>query len=92
MILLWAGYGMLTWGYILVKGDNITLAEWFSPLHPYSGALSAAGPVPQGQVFPGGSGAAQGQNAEATSAGGKTSAAGQSGSGPIPGTTPANSA
>ena len=30
-----AGYSVSTWGYILVKGWNITLGEWLSPLHLY---------------------------------------------------------
>ena len=47
-----AGYGLGTWGYILVKGYNITLREWFSPLHPFTGALDSNGTVPQGSVFP----------------------------------------
>lgn len=52
MILGFAGYGLGTWGYILVKGYNITLREWFSPFHPYTGDLPEAGMVPQGSIFP----------------------------------------
>jgi hypothetical protein len=52
MVLGVAGYGVATWGYLLVKGYNITLREWFSPLHPYTGSLTAAGTVPSGSVFP----------------------------------------
>lgn len=50
--LAFAGYGLATWGYILIKGENVTLREWFSPLHPYTGALDANGKVPPGSVFP----------------------------------------
>ena len=46
------GYGVGTWGYILVKGYNITLREWFSPLHPFTGALDSNGTVPKGSIFP----------------------------------------
>lgn len=60
MALVWAGYGVGTWGYVLVKGYNITLREWFSPLHPWQGPLSKAGMVPQGQIFPGGKGSTSG--------------------------------
>jgi len=52
MILGITGYGLASWGYILVKGHNITLRQWFSPLHPFTGPLSGAGPVPSGSIFP----------------------------------------
>lgn len=52
MILGFTAYGLATWGYILVRGENITLREWFSPIHPYTGALDANGKVPAGSVFP----------------------------------------
>lgn len=52
MLLGLGSYGLTTWGYILVKGYNITLRQWFSPLHPYQGGLSAAGTVPKGSIFP----------------------------------------
>lgn len=61
MILGFAGYGVGTWGYILVKGWNISLRQWFSPVHPYTGDLAKAGTVPAGQIFPGGKGQAQPQ-------------------------------
>lgn len=54
MVLAFTGYGVTSWGYLLVKGYNITLRQWFSPLHPYTGPLNAAGTVPSGQVFPAG--------------------------------------
>lgn len=52
MILGFLGYGLSTWGYILVRGENITLREWFSPLHPFTGALDSNGKVPPGSIFP----------------------------------------
>jgi hypothetical protein len=36
MILLWAGYGIGTYGYVLIRGWNISPGEWFSPLSPYA--------------------------------------------------------
>ena len=68
--LVFAGYSIASWGYVLVKGDNITLREWFSPLHPWSGPLDKNGKVPQGSIFP-------------TSGKGSTGSAGGS-SGPAP--------
>lgn len=52
LILGFAGYGIGTWGYILIRGYNVTLREWFSPLHPFTGQLDANGTVPPGNVFP----------------------------------------
>ena len=52
IIILWAGYGIGSWGYLLVKGHDVTLREWFSPLHPYSGSWPPP-PIPATQVFPG---------------------------------------
>ena len=34
MVLGLVSYGLGSWGYILVKGYNITLGEWFSPAAP----------------------------------------------------------
>jgi len=50
--LIFAGYALGSWGWILVKGYNITLREWVSPLHPFTGPLDKAGKVPQGSIFP----------------------------------------
>ena len=52
IILGFTGYGLGSWGWVLVKGYNITLREWFSPLHPFTGALDSNGCVPQGSIFP----------------------------------------
>jgi hypothetical protein len=53
--LLFAGYGVGSYGYVLVKGWDITLREWFSPLNPYQWPQNSDPPsVPQGQVWPGG--------------------------------------
>lgn len=52
MVLSVVAYGVTTYGYILVKGYNVTLRQWFSPLNPYTGSLSAAGTVPPGNLWP----------------------------------------
>jgi hypothetical protein len=62
IILVFAGYGFGSWGYVLVKGYNITLREWWTPLHPFTGPLDQNGTVPVGQIFPG-----KGQGGAATS-------------------------
>ena len=54
MGLVFAGYAVGSWGYVLVKGYNITFREWFSPLNPWSwpppGQRVAM--VPKGHLFP----------------------------------------
>jgi len=54
-LLTWAGYGFASWGYTQLKGWDITLREWFSPLHPYTFPSSgdAPGPIPDTQVWAG---------------------------------------
>ena len=52
IVLAFTAYMVGTWGFILVKGYNITLREWVSPLHPYTGTLASAGTVPQGSILP----------------------------------------
>lgn len=53
MGLLWAGYAVTSWGFVLVKGWDITFREWVSPLHPYQWPASGNPPkIPQGKVWP----------------------------------------
>lgn len=60
IILGFLGYDIGTWGYILVKGYNITLREWSSPFHPFTGPLDGNGKVPKGWLFPTTSGPSSG--------------------------------
>lgn len=77
MVLLWAGYGVASWGYVLNKGYNISLRQWFSPIHPWTGDISKAGPIPPGRLFPG-KGASGPQNSQnAGAAGSNTGSGGQ---------------
>jgi len=48
---LWAGYAVASWGYLLIKGYNISFREWVSPLHPYQGPWPPA-KIPAGFIFP----------------------------------------
>lgn len=53
ILLLFGGYAVGSYGYVLIKGYNITAREWFSPLNPYTWPASGAIPtVPQGNIFP----------------------------------------
>jgi hypothetical protein len=51
IVLAMVGYTVGSWGYVLVKGYNITLVQWVSPLHPFSGAWPPQC-VPPGFIFP----------------------------------------
>jgi hypothetical protein len=52
IVLGFAAYTVGTWGYVLVKGYNVTLREWVTPLHPFTGPLDSKGCVPKGKIFP----------------------------------------
>lgn len=54
VIMFWAFYGVGSYGWVLVKGYDITARQWFSPLNPYT--WPAPGEtiprVPLGHLFP----------------------------------------
>jgi hypothetical protein len=53
--IVWLGYGTATWGWCLVRGYDVPLSGWFSPLHPFTWPADGnPGPVRKGQIFPGG--------------------------------------
>jgi phage tail protein X len=52
-LLVWAGYGIASYGWVLVKGYDITMSSWFSPAGTFRWSANP-GMVPQGQVFPSG--------------------------------------
>lgn len=51
---MWAGYGVATWGYNLLKGWNVPLVAWFSPVRTYQWPKPPASPpqIPDTQVNP----------------------------------------
>lgn len=51
IVLAAVAYTVGTWGYILVKGYNVTLTQWVTPFHPYDGAWPPKC-VPSGFIFP----------------------------------------
>jgi len=70
-VLMWAGYAVGSYGWVLIKGYNITLRQWFSPLNPYQWPANTGATiprVPKGNIFPTSS-------AASTSAGGGPSPA-----------------
>lgn len=48
---LWGGYAVASWGYLLIKGYNVSFRSWVSPLNPYSGAWPPA-KIPPGFIWP----------------------------------------
>lgn len=79
MVVTYVGYSIGSWGYVLLKGYNITLREWFSPLSPYQWppAGTPIPVIPKGRLWP---------TAAGRPGGGLTTAAG---TGPAPETTTA---
>lgn len=63
VLIAWAGYGLGSWGWILVKGYNITFTEWFNPVHVFEwpGPQAKIPMVPAGSVWPTAKGPAAGQ-------------------------------
>lgn len=57
VIAMWGAYGVTTWGWILVKGYNITFADWFNPMRAYEWTDKTPPSVPAGSLFPTSSGA-----------------------------------
>ena len=56
-VLLWSGYSGGLWGWCLLRGYDVTLGQLVSPAHPYSGGWPPK-PIPDTQVWPGGTTAA----------------------------------
>jgi hypothetical protein len=53
---VWAGYGVASWGWCLVMGYDVPLTGWFSPFAPFTWPADGnPGFVRKGQIFPGGS-------------------------------------
>lgn len=84
---VWAGYGVASWGWCLVMGYDVPLTGWFSPLAPFTWPADGnPGFVRKGQIFPGGApGTASTSTSAAAPAGGSGSSSGgppdQTGSG-----------
>lgn len=53
----WAFYAVASWGWVLVKGYNITLRQWCSPAHIYQWPAGNPDFVPHGHLFPTGTSA-----------------------------------
>lgn len=51
MGIMFLGYTLSSWGYVLVRGYNITLGEWLDPVHAYKWPKEPK-KVPHGHIFP----------------------------------------
>lgn len=54
VLMAWAGYSIGTWGWILIKGWDIPLGSWVSPVNPYTWPKPPADPplIPSSQLLP----------------------------------------
>lgn len=52
ILVVFAGYTVTSYGWVLLRGYNITFRQWVSPLNPYIWQ-GTPGTVPTGQIFPG---------------------------------------
>lgn len=48
----WAFYAISSWGWVLVKGYNITLWQWIDPARTYQWPGGGPDFVPHGHLFP----------------------------------------
>jgi hypothetical protein len=54
---IFGGYAVASYGWVLLKGYDITFKQWVNPLNPYVWSGTPA-TVVKGSVFPTGAGAA----------------------------------
>jgi hypothetical protein len=53
ILIMFGGYAVGSYGYILLKGYDITFKQWVNPLNPFIWPASGNPPlVPAGKVFP----------------------------------------
>jgi hypothetical protein len=57
IIVAFAGYSLMSYGFVLIKGWDITFREWMSPLTPYQFPAGKIPTVAPGQIFPTGASA-----------------------------------
>ena len=52
IVFVFAGYSVGSWGWCLVKGYDIPLRQWVSPLHPFTWPQGDPPLIPATQVWP----------------------------------------
>jgi len=95
MAVIFAGYTVGSYGWVLLKGWDIPFRQWVSPLNPYQWPAGGGDPppIPSNQLFPSsaasaGSGTGEGSAGAAAPGRATMPAAGASGA---PGTVPVRS-
>lgn len=54
MGIAWFGYGLGLWGFCMVKGYNVTLAQLLNPVSPYRATWPPSQNIPVTEIFPDG--------------------------------------
>lgn len=67
ILIIFAGYSVSSWGYCLIKGYDIPLRQWVSPLHPFVWPSGDPPLIPQTQVWPSSKSAAASTAADSAS-------------------------
>ena len=53
ILVMFLGYAVASYGYVLLQGWDVPWRGWIDPLHAYQWpAGGVPGPIPAGQVFP----------------------------------------
>lgn len=53
LIILFAGYAVVSYGFVLIKGWDISFRQWVSPLNPYIWPGGGTPPsVAPGKIWP----------------------------------------
>lgn len=52
VIMTWASYAVGTWGWVLLKGYDITFRTWVNPLRPFIWPAGQVPLIPGGQIWP----------------------------------------
>lgn len=58
MGLAWGAYSLMTWGWMVMVGYNVTYKEWVNPFNYYSQGWPPPKDIPQDLVLPNGTRAA----------------------------------
>lgn len=81
IILAWAGYGVGSYGWCMIRGWDVPLRGWFSPLHPYEWPAGGPAQIPDTQLFPGSTAATAAPGGPAGSGTGPSSSGSSGGGG-----------
>lgn len=88
---IWAGYGVGTWGWCLVMGYDVPLTGWFSPFAPFTWPAGGnPGFVRKGQIFPGGAPGTASTGTSANPANTPSAVGGANAANGAPSSTPGN--